>query len=80
MRTGSSSETVTREANIVRGPESRRADAEAVLAKLGLAYQTRTDGPTVTTYTDFDPEPTWIVALGDADQAARVKELLDREG
>lgn len=79
MHPESKSDAVTREANIVRGPQSRRAEAEAAVAKLALPYEVRTDAPDLSTYTDIDPEPTWILALGDPEQAALVKELLDRK-
>lgn len=80
MLKGSSDKTVTVEGNIVRGPETRRADAEAALVKLAFPGEVKTDVPTVATYTDFDPEPTWILTLPNADQAMLVKQLLDGKG
>lgn len=78
MSERSRSENVTVEGNTVRGPESRRADACSALEALGTPGVLQTAGHAVTTYTDFDPEPTWIMTLVDADQAMKVKELLDR--
>lgn len=78
MSERSSAGNVTVAGNTVRGPESRRADAEAALDALGTPGVLQTDGPAVATYTDFDPEPTWIMTLVDADEAMKVKERLDR--
>jgi len=75
-----SNQAINIDGNILRGPDCRRDDAQAAVDSLGLPYEVKTEGPIIAAYTDFDPEPTWILALGDADQAKQIKLLLDRKG
>ncbi len=80
MPSKSSNQAITIDGNILRGPDSRRADAQDAVASLGLPYEVQTDEPIIGAYTDFDPEPTWILALGDADQAKQIEQLIDPRG
>jgi hypothetical protein len=80
MPSKSSNQAITIDGRILRGPDSRRADAQDAVDSLGLPYEVETDVPMIAAYTDFDPEPTWILALGDAEQAKQVEQLLDRKG